>query len=247
MPGITYIYKVNPVDDDGNELTTGTVGTIDVATIGTAPAAPTGLTATPAIGEIELTWTANTESDLQGYKVYKLSGGIYTLLETTDLTSYTFTTNLDSDFSFVVAAFDIGGTISSYSGVITAAAIPTTTPPPFAGMVEPITGSAVVESGMSLFNAIKWILLILLALWFAKKYFETSKKAGEKTEKNNNKEEKQEPKKPEKPLTKREKEQERNRVKREREKAKKEKTRVTTLNRDLRKKMSKSLGYKVYK
>lgn len=244
-PGINYIYKVNPVDDDGNELTTGTVGTIDVVTIGTAPAAPTGLTATPAIGEIQLSWTANTESDLAGYKVYKLSGGTYTLLETTDLTFYTFTTSLDTDFSFVVAAYDIGGTISSYSAVITAAAIPSTPPPPFAGMVTPISGSAIVESGVSIVGSIKWILLIVLALIFAARYINTSKKAiGTNGTK---KETTEQTEKPEKPLTKREKEQERNRVKKEREKAKKEKTRVTTLNRDLRKKMSKSLGYKVYK
>jgi chitodextrinase len=244
-PGITYIYKVNPVDDDGNELTTGTVGTIDVATIGTAPGAPTGLNATPAIGEIELSWFPNTETDLEGYKIYKLSGGSYTLLETTDLTSYTFTTSLDSDFSFVVAAYDVGGTISSYSGVITAAAIPSTPPPPFAGMVTPISGSAIVESGVSIVGAIKWILLIVLALIFAARYINTSKKAiGTNGTK---KETTEQTEKPEKPLTKREKEQKRNRVKQEREKAKKEKTRVTTLNRDLRKKMSKSLGYKIYK
>jgi hypothetical protein len=244
-PGINYIYKVNPVDDDGNELTTGTVGTIDVATIGIAPAAPTGLNATPAIGEIELSWTANTESDLEGYKVYKLSGGTYTLIATTGLTSYTFTTSLDSDFSFVVAAYDVGGTISSYSGVITAAAIPSTPPPPFAGMVTPISGSAIVESGVSIVGAIKWILLIVLALIFATRYINTSKKAiGTNGTK---KETTEQTEKTEKPLTKREKEQKRNRVKQEREKAKKEKTRVTTLNRDLRKKMSKSLGYKIYK
>jgi uncharacterized protein HemX len=112
-------------------------------------------------------------------------------------------------------------------------------------MVTPISGSAIVESGVSIVGAIKWILLIVLALIFAARYINTSKKAiGTNGTK---KETTEQTEKLEKPLTKREKEQERNRVKQEREKAKKEKTRVTTLNRDLRKKMSKSLGYKIYK
>lgn len=37
----------------------------------TAPAVPTGLAATPQSGSIKLTWTANKESDIYGYMVYR--------------------------------------------------------------------------------------------------------------------------------------------------------------------------------
>ncbi|MGS2741045.1 Ig-like domain-containing protein [Sinomicrobium sp. M5D2P17] len=58
----------------------------------TVPGVPEGLEAVPGDGEVILNWTANTESDLAGYKIY---GGTTanpgTLLETADapLTTYT--------------------------------------------------------------------------------------------------------------------------------------------------------------
>ena len=43
----------------------------DHAVDATAPAMPTGLAATPQSGSVKLTWTANRESDIYGYMVYR--------------------------------------------------------------------------------------------------------------------------------------------------------------------------------
>ena len=37
----------------------------------TAPAVPAGLTATAGIHAVTLTWTANTDADLRGYRIYR--------------------------------------------------------------------------------------------------------------------------------------------------------------------------------
>jgi fibronectin type 3 domain-containing protein len=66
----TYFFVIVAYDEVPNNSTFSNVAyatTLDV----TPPAVPTGLVATAVSGTaIELTWTANTESDLMGYKIY---------------------------------------------------------------------------------------------------------------------------------------------------------------------------------
>ena len=70
--GTDYSYQIAAVDKSGKEsLASDTVS----ATAG-KPAVPVGLAAVSGNGEVVLSWTGNTEADLQGYKVYrKISTG----------------------------------------------------------------------------------------------------------------------------------------------------------------------------
>lgn len=70
LNGETYHYVFTAVDQAGNEShpsIDAQMPTIDL----TAPAAPTGLTATVQQRSIQLTWQANNESDLAGYRLYR--------------------------------------------------------------------------------------------------------------------------------------------------------------------------------
>lgn len=67
-----HLVTIAAKDAAGNELATGTsIGfTVEAQPDTTAPATPVGLAATPTDGGFALSWTANSESDLQGYFVY---------------------------------------------------------------------------------------------------------------------------------------------------------------------------------
>ncbi|MCD4690832.1 S8 family serine peptidase, partial [bacterium] len=67
--GDTYYYRVYAVDAGGNE--SGASSTDSAVATDLAPAAPTGLTAVsgPGEGEILVSWSANTEPDLDRYRL----------------------------------------------------------------------------------------------------------------------------------------------------------------------------------
>jgi hypothetical protein len=66
-----YTLTLNAKDVSGNALAETTIifTTSDAADT-TAPTTPTGLVATPANGQVTLTWGANPEADLAGYTIY---------------------------------------------------------------------------------------------------------------------------------------------------------------------------------
>lgn len=84
----------------------------------TAPSMPTGLTATPAVEQVELDWTANSEIDVEGYNVYqdgvKVNG---TLISESAYIVTGLTAGVE--YSFQVTAVDFSGNESTNSSTVT--------------------------------------------------------------------------------------------------------------------------------
>ncbi len=84
----------------------------------TAPAVPTGVAATPGPGQITLTWTANSEADLAGYRV--LRDGVQVASLGT-VSSYVDSGLLSTrSYSYVVRAFDTTANVSGDSATVSA-------------------------------------------------------------------------------------------------------------------------------
>ncbi len=101
--------------------------------VNTPPATPQNLVATTAAGGIQLTWTANTESDLQGYNIYRSSsaGGTYTKLNSSPISvaQYLDATAPGNQTSFYhVVAIDTANQESTVPAAASAAG-PDTVPP----------------------------------------------------------------------------------------------------------------------
>jgi len=99
----------------------------------TPPAAPAGVTATAGQNAATIQWTANTDSDLAGYRVYRstTNGSGYTEVTTSLLTAPGFTnTGLTggTTYFFVVRAQDLAGNLSANSAQVSV--VPTAPPTP---------------------------------------------------------------------------------------------------------------------
>ncbi|CAM3084705.1 fibronectin type III domain-containing protein [Paenibacillus lupini] len=95
---------VNRLPGSGGILPSYTLGSSGTGGGGTTPdttppAVPTGLTASAGSSQVTLSWSANTDSDLQGYNLYRgttklnttlISGTTYTATGLTNGTSYSF-------------------------------------------------------------------------------------------------------------------------------------------------------------
>lgn len=130
----SYTVEVSAVGA-GSPLVASPTGFTDYANIGTytvtgtidnsgppdltAPATPVGLAATVSGSTVNLSWTANTESDLANYVLQrsKTSGGPYTTLATVPAgsTSYADTSAPQGTLYYVLAARDAFGNTSSNS------------------------------------------------------------------------------------------------------------------------------------
>ena len=130
-----YTLSVKAKDVSGNALaeTTITFTTSDSADT-TVPSTPTGLVATPANGQVTLTWQANPEADIAGYTVYV--GTAQDKLEskdfvTTNSKAVTGLTN-GTTYFFAIDAVDAANNHSSQSTPVSAtpsATITDNTPP----------------------------------------------------------------------------------------------------------------------
>jgi len=77
IPGETYYYRVYAVD--GGEGTSNPSGVGSADALDLPPAAPTGLAAVEGLeeGEVEVSWDANSESDLDHYRVERDTSALF--------------------------------------------------------------------------------------------------------------------------------------------------------------------------
>lgn len=118
-----YTVTIKAKDVSGNALTSTTLTfTTSDSTDTTAPSVPTGLVATPANGQVTLTWQANPETDVAGYTVYV--GTAQDALESEDFatTNTTTVTNLTNGttYFFAVDAVDAANNHSSQTAPVSA-------------------------------------------------------------------------------------------------------------------------------
>lgn len=71
--GVEYSFQVTAVDMAGNESpkSPAVTATPQAPPDNTPPSPPTGVTATPDNAQVTITWNANPEPDVKGYKVYR--------------------------------------------------------------------------------------------------------------------------------------------------------------------------------
>jgi Cellulase (glycosyl hydrolase family 5)/Fibronectin type III domain/Calcineurin-like phosphoesterase len=98
----------------------------------TAPAVPTGLTATAGDSKVTLTWAANGESDLAGYRVYRRNAdGTWPTTATASTTTNSWTDSGRANgttYTYRITAIDTTGNESAASAVASATpAAPATT------------------------------------------------------------------------------------------------------------------------
>lgn len=77
--------------------------------------------------DIALTWDANTETDLAGYRVYQGTGSnpaTFTKIQETVATTATIKGLDNTAHSFAVTAYNTAGMESAYSNVVTIPAVP---------------------------------------------------------------------------------------------------------------------------
>lgn len=147
--GTSYTFAVSAVDLAGNESAkSAPVSALPVDT--TAPAAPAGLTAEAGDTRVSLHWSANTEADAAGYKVYtSLDGGltwnagVHTGMET----SYTVAGLTNGvPYAFAVTVLDAANNESPKSELVTATPLDRTAPnPPSEVMATAQDGAALVQ------------------------------------------------------------------------------------------------------
>lgn len=145
----TYRFALSAYDINGNEssLSATVSATPESPRDTVAPEAPAGLVAVAGTHEVGLSWTANEEPDLGGYKIYQSIDQGNTWSETADAgntTSYTVTglTNGDA-YWFAVSAYDLSGNESDRSDYAEATpnAAEDTVPPAVPGGLGAVSGN----------------------------------------------------------------------------------------------------------
>ena len=120
----TYYYVVTAIDTSNNESNdSNEVSATPTDTI--PPAAPIGLTATTGNQTVSLDWNNNSESDMNGYNVYRstTSGGPYAKLNASLHATSAYTDNSvvnGTTYYYVVTAVDILSNESGYLSQVSA-------------------------------------------------------------------------------------------------------------------------------
>jgi serine protease len=122
--GTTYYYRVTAVDTSGNESSnSSTASATPNAPDTTPPSAPTGLSASAGNGAVALDWANNTESDLDGYIVYRATSaaGPYSALTSNPVGASAYTDNAVANgttYYYRVTAVDTSGNESADSATV---------------------------------------------------------------------------------------------------------------------------------
>jgi fibronectin type 3 domain-containing protein len=130
LPGQTYYYRVTTVDNWGGESGPSAVVSGTRAADSDAPATPVGFTATGTPDGVMLSWTANTEADMLGYRLYRalVPGGPYDVLN--GGATVGFTQSLDSTavdgvtYYYKITAVDTTGNESIISATVQGKRLP---------------------------------------------------------------------------------------------------------------------------
>jgi len=122
--GIQYYFGVSSLDQDENESIKRIISTVP----NSLPITPASLTAEPKLNAIELSWDANTELDLLGYRIYKIPVALLDYFP--PLTFYTTDTLfVDEDivsgmwYEYVVYAFDADSNFSIEGATVISRAV----------------------------------------------------------------------------------------------------------------------------
>lgn len=147
--GGKYYYRVAAEDKSGNLSAYSSVFAFTVPSAPTdtqAPSVPSGLTGQHSSGAVQLTWNANTESDLALYRLQRSTDGTnFSLLASPTTASYADkSVSGGQKYHYRVAAEDKTGNLSGYSSVFSIT-IPVTDNPP-----APPTGLAAVLNGSAI-------------------------------------------------------------------------------------------------
>ena len=154
----SYDYRLTAIDTTGNESTpsTAVTATPNPAPGTTAPATPTGLSATAGDATVALAWTANTETDLAGYHLYRRpTGGTWPTTATKELpgtaTTWTDTTvTNNTSYDYRLTAIDTTGNESTPSTAVTA------TPNPGPDTTAPATPTGLSATAGDATVALAW-------------------------------------------------------------------------------------------
>ena len=154
-PSTTYYYKVAAVDNAGNigAVSAERSATTSPAADTTPPVQVTGLSATTVSStQINLGWTANTETDLNHYNVYRGTTAGFVVTPGTTVPIATPATNSYSNtglspsttYYYKVAAVDNAGNIGAVSAERSATTSPAAdTTPPTVTITSPINNARV--------------------------------------------------------------------------------------------------------
>lgn len=139
QPGTQYTYTLKAYDASGNFSDPSVPAIVTTPADTTPPAAPTGLTASQVnYNSVTLTWAANTEPDLAGYKVYR--NGML-VAQVTGTNWQDSGVSPQTTYTYEVRAYDQAGNLSSPASI--AVTTPAAPPDPPRAELTAVTNTSI--------------------------------------------------------------------------------------------------------